>query len=647
MSELFISRERKEVAAVVSAVLCLAFAPLSYEMDSIYHIELIWSLIFIMPAVLTLETGYAALTGGCCCAALPFIVHGSSMETASFAALRYILLFLWILYANICERYILRKKHSAYVNTYTLHAAFFAAAALIFLMLEVFAAKLPFGDVLFDGMSPSYRRVSLVNSILTDLMLLTMGKLLLELPSVRHWIGLSEYPCSGGSRKIFLYGVVFSSLFIMADVFFDSIYFNTYGFHSSFIKITNGVGIKLSVIILITATVCRYLMLYKRTMLESYTRIRSNEEKLRAIFMNMSDMYFEIGNFGIITDISYSVKRNLSVDRQSLIGVNIRSICRGGIVMEKLRKMRINEDLLNQETEFHFGGKMLYVLIDIHKAACSRKNDEKYMIFARDITEIRNDELEIRALNKQLESTVIERTDQLSKAYSDLESFSYTVSHELKTPIREIETYIEFIGEDNADVLNEQSLKDIESIKNVCTNTMHLIQSMMEYSRVGYKALNNEYVDMNSVITECFSEIMKPVHDRKVKLETGDIPQIYGDKFLIKQLVFNIISNSVKFTKEKEEAVISVTADPSEDTVTLYFRDNGVGFEPNSNVHLFNVFDRMHNESDYEGSGIGLATVKKIVKRFNGKVTIEGWPNKGCCVTVQLPANNMIQSFEN
>lgn len=257
------------------------------------------------------------------------------------------------------------------------------------------------------------------------------------------------------------------------------------------------------------------------------------------------------------------------------------------------------------------------------------------------------DELEIRALNKQLESTVIERTDQLSKAYSDLESFSYTVSHELKTPIREIETYIEFIGEDNAGVLNEQSLKDIESIKNVCTNTMHLIQSMMEYSRVGYKALNNEYIDMNSVITECFSEIMKPVHDRKVRLETGDIPQIYGDKFLIKQLVFNIISNSVKFTQEKEEAVISVTADPSEDTVTLYFRDNGVGFKPNSNVHLFNVFDRMHNESDYEGSGIGLAMVKKIVKRFNGKVTIEGWPNKGCCVTVQLPANNMIQSFEN
>lgn len=640
MDDIFTSSEKKETATALSIIMCLLFAPLSYQLDYIYNLYLVWSLAFVMPVVLTWETRYTVAIGLCCCSILPFIVRNSSMDNTVFPVIRYVTLLLWLIFVNVCKRKMSKRKPVFGINIYTVQILFFIVLALLYFYIEPAVSRSNFLSFVSDryvNISPAFRRVSFIHSVITDFMLLTVGELLLELPFVRRFIGLSEYPCSEGSTKIFFISALIAVVFLISDLWFDSIYFNTYGIHSSFVKISNGTGIKTSVIILITATICRSFMFYKRTMLESLNKIRVSEEKLKAIFINMSDMYFEIDKFGIITDVSYSVKRNLGVEMFYPIGLNIRSICKGSQMFEKLEKIRNEGSLLNQEAEFHLGSKELYVLIDVHKKS------DRYLLFARDITEIRNDELQIRALNKQLESTVIERTDQLSKAYSDLESFSYTVSHELKTPIREIETYIEFIEEDNAETLNEQSLKDIASIKSVCSNTMHLIQSMMEYSRVGYKALNNEYFDMNTIINECFFEIMKSLPDRQVKLEVGDIPQMYGDKFLIKQLVFNIISNSVKFTKGKSDAKITVTSELNEDTITFFFRDNGVGFEPSSNVHLFNVFDRMHNESDYEGSGVGLATVKKIVKRFNGKATIEGYPNQGCCLTISFPTNNMIR----
>lgn len=638
---MLLQKHRKLLLTLLCSGLCIAFAPLSFSTDNIYGINMLFSLIFIIPVILVWETRYTLLAAAICCCALPFAAKHGYFETSSYLAVKYILLFLWLLFTNICMRHISKLKIPLILKNAYIQQLIFTAVICV-----VYFTAVPAMESLFSantmtkiGISPAFLRVAFINFISTDLNMLAIGRLLLEIYWVRGIFGLYRYPYTSTDWKTILIGVICASCFLFFDLILDSVYFNTLGIHSSFVRISNGIGIKLPIVTIITAELCRNIIENRRSVIESYVRVSNSEEKLKTIFMNMNDMYIETDRFGIILDISYSVRRIFNITMENMIGVNIRSLCDDTVLFEKLEDLHNNGDLLNQKSRFFYGGKELYVILDVHKSADRSKNIS-YMFFAKDITELHNNEKEIRALNKQLESTVIERTDQLSKAYSDLESFSYTVSHELKTPIREIETYIEFIEEDNREVLAEQSREDIGSIRQVCTNTLHLIQSMMEYSKVGYKALNNEFFDMKAIIEECYTEIMQSVSDRKVSLEVSELPQMYGDRFLIKQLVFNIISNSVKFTRCREEALITVTAESTEDHNTFYFRDNGVGFEQNSNVHLFNIFDRMHNESDYDGSGVGLATVKKIVKRFNGKAYIEGFPDKGCCVTIRFPTNN-------
>jgi signal transduction histidine kinase len=244
---------------------------------------------------------------------------------------------------------------------------------------------------------------------------------------------------------------------------------------------------------------------------------------------------------------------------------------------------------------------------------------------------------EMSSLNKQLEQQVYTRTIELNQAYADMESYTYTVSHELKTPVREIDLYAEFIEEDNIDRLLPESVKDIKSIRMTCQNIINLVENLMGYSKVGYKVLNFERIDMYELIKHCFEEIAKTVSDRTIKLELEEIPEILGDNFLMKRLVFNIISNSVKFTREISDAKIVIYSSEENDMIKYYFKDNGVGFDMKYASHIFGVFDRVHNESDYEGNGIGLATVQKITNRMGGSVEIEGKINEGCIVIVGLP----------
>lgn len=245
----------------------------------------------------------------------------------------------------------------------------------------------------------------------------------------------------------------------------------------------------------------------------------------------------------------------------------------------------------------------------------------------------------VEELNAQLEQQINNRTKDLYHVYSDIESYSYTVSHELKTPIREIDLYAEFIAEDNADTLQPHSIQDIHSIRNICTNMIDLIQNFMEYSKVGYKMLNSESINMKLLIRNCFHQITKTINDRRIELEILDIPDMFADIFLIKQLVFNILSNSVKFTRNIPNAKITIYSREESGMLTYYFKDNGIGFDMKYISHAFNVFERVHNESDYEGNGVGLATVKKIVTRFGGNVEIRGKLNEGCTVTVKFPKN--------
>lgn len=226
----------------------------------------------------------------------------------------------------------------------------------------------------------------------------------------------------------------------------------------------------------------------------------------------------------------------------------------------------------------------------------------------------------------------------LKKAYEELDSLIYTITHELKSPAREIELYAEFIEEDNRERLLPQSVKDIRSIRDTCESMMTLVQRMMEYSRAGFKVLEDKKIDMTLLIRQCFEEQVRYYGNEEVRLETADLPGLYGDVFLIRIMFLNIISNSVKFSRGREGAHIWVSSLVTEDGVEYRVRDNGIGFDQQYAGHLFEPFQRLQNEGVYEGNGIGLAIVDRIAKRFGGNVSISGKLNEGCEVRAWFPA---------
>lgn len=257
-------------------------------------------------------------------------------------------------------------------------------------------------------------------------------------------------------------------------------------------------------------------------------------------------------------------------------------------------------------------------------------------IVEREITEKKRIEEEIRMLNTQLEAKVNERTKELEEAYHDLESFSHTVSHELKTPIREIIAYIECIEEDNISILPEQSKQDILDIKKVCDDTINLVQDMMYYSKAGYTVLKDEEVDMEQLARESYDSLTLAYENRESSLKLYKMPIFRGDRFLIKQAVFNIMSNSFKYSTSRNKIQITVGCMVNDNEYTYYFHDNGIGFDYSLSGKLFMLFERAHNQLEYDGNGIGLATVKKIVERHGGNVAIMGYYNMGCIVFIKM-----------
>lgn len=251
-------------------------------------------------------------------------------------------------------------------------------------------------------------------------------------------------------------------------------------------------------------------------------------------------------------------------------------------------------------------------------------------------------EQKIIELNEGLEQAVEERTVSMRNAYHDLESFSYTMTHELKTPVRELNAYLEIIEEDNEDVLSDQSKEDIHSAEKVCTGTLEMIEKMMIYTRAGFMTLNMEKTDVRQMAEKCFSEFKRADQGQEMELEITDLPPLYSDAFLLKVAISNILSNSLKFSKCREKIIIRVDSAIEEDRIVYRFSDNGVGFEPGNNNKLFELFNRAHNANEYAGSGIGLALVKRIVNRLGGDVSIEGRPDEGCTVYLKFNRKLMV-----
>lgn len=247
---------------------------------------------------------------------------------------------------------------------------------------------------------------------------------------------------------------------------------------------------------------------------------------------------------------------------------------------------------------------------------------------------------QIIKMNEELEKTVEVRTAQLSQALKELEAFSFTVSHDLKSPLRSIDYYSKFILEDYSNELSNEVKNMILSIRSICENMFDLINKLLLYSMTSKATPELTAVDMDYLFRITFDEIVKPFKDRDINfIIEGKLPEISGDAVLLKQVVSNILSNAVKFTRNEKQARITVKCTGNGNQFNFSVKDNGVGFDMKYASKLFGIFQRIHTQNDFEGFGIGLATVKKIIEKHGGEVSIDSEEGIGTTVHFSLPVS--------
>lgn len=217
----------------------------------------------------------------------------------------------------------------------------------------------------------------------------------------------------------------------------------------------------------------------------------------------------------------------------------------------------------------------------------------------------------------------------LQMAYDELKSFSYTVSHDLRAPLRVISGYSNILIEDYATEMNEEALKVVKTIVRNTKKMSILIDELLNFARLARQDKHLQEVDMTDKFKSIFEELTEHILNRKITLQIKPLKPAYADKSLVRRLITNLLGNAIKYTAPRKEACIEVGGEWRKEGYVYYVKDNGVGFDDSYKNKIFGVFQRLHKENEFEGTGIGLAIVHKVIEHHGGTIWADGVPGKG------------------
>jgi two-component system, sensor histidine kinase and response regulator len=280
------------------------------------------------------------------------------------------------------------------------------------------------------------------------------------------------------------------------------------------------------------------------------------------------------------------------------------------------------------------------VVLKQYNEALVRKLEEKNDELQRTLQQLQTANEEVVTLNRDLESRVERRTAELQALNRELESFSYSVSHDLRAPLRAIGGYANILLRDHAAVIPPEAADLMQRISDNARRMDQLINDLLEFSRLGRKELSLQRVNLMHVVRECFDDLRQEQEGRKVTITVGDMPACHGDLILLKQALTNLISNALKYSAKREHARIEVGGEIRKGEYLGYVRDNGVGFDMRYADKLFEVFQRLHGRSEFEGTGVGLAIVKRVFERHGGRVWAEAATDQGATFYFSLPTQD-------
>jgi PAS domain S-box-containing protein len=374
--------------------------------------------------------------------------------------------------------------------------------------------------------------------------------------------------------------------------------------------------------------------------------LRRSEARFRAMFEGAGVGIALVDRCGKLQDCNQALERMMGFTREELTTKTFSEITHPE---DRKRNLDVHQDLVSGRRD-HYAlekrylrkdGSTIWGRLNVSLVRDAEGKPDYSVGMVEDVTERKRAEEELQRLNAELEQRVLDRTAALDSANQELSAFSYSVSHDLRAPLRHVTGFVNLLEQHAGTSMDDKSRRYAGIISDSARRMGRLIDDLLEFSRTGRAELKKSVFALTPLLEEVRRECLRDAEGRNIQWKIGDLPEVAGDRSLLRLVFVNLVANALKFTRDRAVAEIEVGMGAPErdvkDAVVIFVRDNGVGFDPRYAGKLFGIFQRLHAAEEFDGTGIGLANVKRIVQRHGGGVWAEGAVGQGAAFYVSLP----------